>query len=482
MLNTTIRSVLSLWRDQNPMAAAARSARWLWLILLLGLLLRLGYALAQPTLPEYSSAGGGDSAWYLANGWGFFSGQAHGQIRGITFYNSSANTPPLYILYTGIFQTILPDHEAILFIRFLQCLAGTATIYCVFRIASIIARDQRAGLIGAALTALHPAMVIESASIATETLYIFFIACGLWITIEYAVDAPSRGVSYRLSPSAGLALAGLACGLATLTRAVSILFPAGIALHLMLMQRRRLTRGWLRQSGLLLVAYIAMVSTWTLHNGILWNQIIFVSDQFLPALWRGAETEDGAPRQNDALLLDGAEAPIPEGCEIDCKYRHGGDLYMEKISAIVGADPAGYFFIRVNELLYSLVQPHGTTTFGDVSIREAALAWAIDDRSVDGFFAVLRIDGFLPKLITWVFHAGGVAFGLLGICWTRHRWPLTLPLIGFILYTIAVHFFLLALPRYIFPLEFIWLIFAGTAIPVLIDRRQQRPAKASADP
>ena len=480
MLNTTIRHVLSLWRDKDSTAVAARSARWLRLIVLLGLILRLGYALAQPTLPEYTGAGGGDSAWYLANGWGFFSGQEHGRIRGIPFYNSSANTPPLYILYAGIFQTILPEHEAILLIRILQCLAATATIYCVFRLGALIAGDQRAGLIGAVLTALHPALVIEPANIATETLYIFFIACGLWIYTEYSVDAASRRSPGRLSPSAGLALAGLAFGLATLTRAVSLLFPAGIALHLLLLQRRRLTRSWLRQSGLLLLAYIAMLSTWTIHNGILWNRLTFVSDQFLPALWRGAETEDGSPRQNDALLLDGNEAPVADGCEIDCKYRHGSDLYVEKIGGIVGADPTGYFRIRLNELLYALVQPHGTIAFGDVSIREAAHAWIIDDRSVNGLVELLRIGGFLPKLTIWIFHAGGIALGLLGIYWSRHRWPLTLPLIGFILYTITTHLFLLALPRYLFPLECIWLIFASAAIHLLIEGRQQRQAKADA--
>ena len=77
------------------MQAENRHLRWLWFIFIIGLMLRLGYALAQPTVHLFYGGDGGDSAWYLANGWGFFSGQEHGWIRGIGFYLSS--TPPFFL-------------------------------------------------------------------------------------------------------------------------------------------------------------------------------------------------------------------------------------------------------------------------------------------------------------------------------------------------------------------------------------------------
>ena len=149
------------------MRAAGHYSRWLWLILLVGLLLRLGYALDQPTLnaPRYE---GGDSNWYLSVGWGFFSGQEHGKIRGITFYNSVIPTPPLYILFVGIIQQALPAHETIIAIRLIQCLAAAATVYLVFRLATLISGDRRAGILGAAIASIHPALVIEPANIASE--------------------------------------------------------------------------------------------------------------------------------------------------------------------------------------------------------------------------------------------------------------------------------------------------------------------------
>ena len=149
------------------------------------------------------------------------------------------------------------------------------------------------------------------------------------------------------------------------------------------------------------------------------------------------------------------------------------------MAAGFGADPGGYFLRQINELLYSLVQPHGTTSLGDVSIREAARTWLTKDRSFDGLLYVLQIEGFVVKLAFWIFHLGGIALGLLGMLWSRARRPLSLPLIGFVLYTIIAHFFLLALPRYLFPLEIIWLTFGGIAAAELIDRWQARHVKAS---
>ena len=100
--SVTLYQVLSMKRVQN------NSIRWLWLILFIGLLLRLLYATDLPTVLLFRHGGGGDSGWYLANGAGFFSGKEHGYIRGIAFYISNLPTPPFYI----IFARRLPDGYA----------------------------------------------------------------------------------------------------------------------------------------------------------------------------------------------------------------------------------------------------------------------------------------------------------------------------------------------------------------------------------
>ena len=458
------------------MEADARYSRWLWIILLVGLLLRLVYAMDQPTVSAFEDTGGGDSGWFLAVGWGFFSGQEHGWIRRIPFTNAQIPTPPVYIVFAGMFQRFLSDHATVVTIRLLQCLASVATAYLVYRIGAVLA-GQRAGLAGAALATFHPALIFEPANIATETLYLFFLACGLWLYGEYVVDALCRQKVYRLKPGVAVALTAIALSLATLTRAISVLFPLCLALHLLLLRRRRLISNWRGKAVLLLAIYALIVSTWTVYNLALWDRFVLASDQLLATIWRGFERDDGSPQQNDALLLEGVEVYIPEGCEVDCKYQHPAEVYVQKIRDIIDADPAGLVALRVNELAYSLMQPHGTTGLGDVSIRQAAGAWLRENRSLDGLIMLMRIEGFVIKLVMWSFHLSGIALGLLGMILSRKLWRLSLPLIGFVLYTVAAHLFLLALPRYLFALEIVWLIYAGVALVTLHDRWRRRSSR-----
>ncbi len=447
---------------------AARAGRLLALMLLLGFFLRCAYAFSLPTVYEFTR-GGGDGAWYLANGYGFYSGQVHGWVNGIGFYNGRLPSPPLYVMFTGFAQPAFPQHETIIFIRLLQCLAGAATIWLSARLALLLTNDRRAMLLAAGLVALHPALIMEPANIATETLYIFFIALGIWLYTEYFVAARLQGGSARIRPAWALALAGLALGLATLTRAASAFFPLVLALHLFLLGRRPLIPDWRRACLVLLLCYGGMVSTWTLHNLILWDRLVIVSDQLLGTLWRGAADNDGSPQQNDALLLEGVE--LPEGdCEIDCNYQHPPQLFLRRIGEIVGGDPAGFVTLRASELGYAVLQPHGTTELGGTSVWGAARQWLTEERSLAGLLGILRVEGFVSKLLVWLFHDIALVFGALGMWRWRKRWDITLPIAGFALYTIAAHLVLLALPRYIFPIEFALLVFAAAAIVQIYDR------------
>lgn len=451
--------------------------RGVWLLraaLLLGFVLRVAYALEQPTLAEYTGATGGDSSGYLASGAGFFSGMEHGWIRDLPFYNSNLKPAPLYIIFVGIFQVLLPDHEAIIAIRLVQCIASIATAYWACRLATTISGNARAGLIAASLAALHPAFIAEPAQIATETLYIFFLALGLWLYIKYIAGHVNGWRDSRLGDAGALALSAAAFGLATLTRGVAAVFPFVLILHLIWLSRHQVLRNWRRLGLLLLVVYVAVVSSWTVYNLASWNRLIIISDQMMGALWRGAERDDGSPEQNDRLLLEGVDVQIPEGCEVDCKYNHATETYVSKIAAIVSADPRGYLALRAEELVYSILQPHGTTPFGDTSVVGAGRRWLIEDRSFRGFTQLLQIEGFAIKLTFWIFHFVGIGFGLLGMFWSRKRWATAAPLAGFLMYTIAVHFFLLALPRYLFPVELVWVVFAAIALGDLYKRTGRR--------
>lgn len=456
------------------MRAGFRQLTFLWFIMLAGLLLRLSFAASQPTFPSFDGAGGGDTGWYLVNGYGFFSGQEHGWFHNIPFYISSIPTPPLYIIFAGIFQQVLGAQETVLAMRLVQCLASIATVYFAYRLSLLITGARRVATVAAALTAFHPGFIIEPAQIATETLYIFFLACGFWLYLEYVVCAFVRGDTYEISPKRGMALTAMAFALATLTRAVAILFPVVIVLHLLLLRRRRIVADWRRLILILILVYAAIVSSWTIYNAVLWGRFVVVSDQFLAAVWRGAETQDGSPARNDELLLQDKPAIKMDGCQADCKYQHPPELYVERIGAIVEADIAAFVTRRLGELSYALIQPHGTTNMGQVSIREKAGELISRDGSLARLLSIIQIEGFAIKATIWVFHLGAIVMGIAGMWLARERLEITFPLIGFVVYTIVAHFFLLALPRYLFPLEVVWLIFAGIGVVALYDRLRQQ--------
>ena len=200
--------------------------RWLLLILLVGLALRLVFGLAQDPLAPYQ-APSADSHWYLGNAYTLMTGR---NPPGMNNDLSLLATPPLYFVVIGLPQVIFGPATAVIAVRILQAILSTATAYCAYRMARRLTDRGGAGLIAAGALALNPAFVMDSAQILTETLFIFLIAAALWLVVEaIADDAPS----HRRRTTGLLIGAGMCCGLAALTRAVFLGFPLVLALLLL---------------------------------------------------------------------------------------------------------------------------------------------------------------------------------------------------------------------------------------------------------
>ena len=167
----------------------------------------------------------------------------------------------------------------------------------------------------------------------------------------------------------------------------------------------------------------------------------------MPAIWRGAVEGDSSPQANDALL--------------------GDQTYTEQTIEIVRDDPSGFVQRRLQELVYSYLQPHGTIDFSDESLRALALDWVRDGFSTSKFLTLIQSDGFWIKLAMYIVHYGGLILGAIGILLSYRRWRYTSVLVGFIAYTTLIHIVMLALPRYIFPLlPILWIFAAMTVVAV----------------
>lgn len=431
--------------------------RLLAVILCIALGLRLVYALAQEHNPVDMTSGG-DTRWYLENGRNLLENKLVGPLP----------TAPLYLIVVGAWQEVTPTAiTAVILIRLMQVLLGTVTSYLGYRLARTLAGDERAGLVAAAVLAVSPAFVVESAQIVTETLYIFLVMCGIWIYLDYVVPVVEQG----RFPARRLALVGLVLALATLTRAVLLLFPLGLALHLMLL------RGWrmgLKQSIVILAVYGALVSTWTIHNWVKWQRLVIGSDGMASFIYMGSKEEGWqGPDQTDAMLNE----DVPELTPEEATSPNRDEAFLKGASRTIRQDPLGYVARRVKDVVKAYVQPHGTVTFPGESVRDLVYDWITEKRSVRGLYDVITADYFWPKLVIYLFHFTGLLFGAIGMWVYRRRWHVALPLIGFVVYTSLIHLVLMAIPRYIFPVEPFFWVFASAAGLLWWERRASRRPK-----
>jgi 4-amino-4-deoxy-L-arabinose transferase-like glycosyltransferase len=439
----------------------------LLLVLCVALLLRLGYALAQDARAPFTDTGG-DTAWYLETGYDL--------LRGDDF--SHLPPAPMYLIVAGAAQVLLPPADglfvhptadslmalgsriapvaplAMVALRVVQALLATFTCYCAYRLALRVTDDTRAGLIAAAVIAVSPAFIIETSHITTETLFIFFIAAGMTVYVEM-IAAGRR-------TAAGLIGAGVLFALATLTRAVALAFPLGLALHLLLVYGWRV--GFKRAAALLLV-YGLTVSTWTIYNIVRFDRFVIGAEGLAAFLYIGA-TEWSSPAEVDAQLAeDASQAPA-----IDASLEERQTAYVDAAANVIGRDPLGYIGRRVSELAGAYAQPYGTVFFPGESLRELAAGWWREDRSLSGLLALAQGDAFWQKLTVYLFHYAGLALGLVGMWLLRRNWRVTLPLVGYIAYTTLVHLALLALPRYLFPTSIFWWVLAAGALSHFVHR------------
>jgi len=388
---------------------------------LLALILRLLFVWVLDPSPRFE---GGDTNWYMQNGRDLVTtGKTAGPLQ----------TPPLYLLLTGIVQVLVPggpsegrayNDAEMQTMRTLQSVLGAALVASAVMLGRRLF-SARVGVWTGAVLAISPALIVESGNLITETVFLAFIFAGLAI---YAVALDTRRAVHY-------AAAGALLALATLTRAVFLLFPLLLIAHLRLARHR----GWARPALVLLISYAALVSTWTVYNLAVWQRLVIGGDGLLGFVYQGA-TGKASPREVDERL-----GIAPEQDD------RRDEVLRERVREHILDDPAGWAAHRLKELVGAILQPHNTVYFKGESIRDAAADWLRHDRSFAGLRDLTHIESFWPKLSLYVFHYAGLISGVAGMIGARRRWRALLPLYGLIAYFAGIHLVLLALPRYLFP-------------------------------
>ena len=186
---------------------------------------------------------------------------------------------PLYPLLIAAIYALFGEHGMLVLL--VQCLLHVGTCLLVYDLGRRMF-NERTGIIAATVCALHPLMLRYAADLQLEALLTFLFTLTLWLMQRF-LERPSLRTG---------ALAGAAAGLASLTKAVVVLYPALFAAVLVgvaLWPRRRVERTGPPWAGLfaLFLAMGLVIAPWTIRNYRATGHPILISSGLSDAFLRG---------------------------------------------------------------------------------------------------------------------------------------------------------------------------------------------------
>ena len=440
----------------KTMTVNNHAVRWLWLIMALALIIRLIFVLIIDPSPSFA---GGDTDYLLQNGLTLINGTA----------SVSPATGPVYLIFAGIVQIIVGVTHAPLTIRVLNSIMGAALCGFIFVLGKRYL-NERAGLSAALLIAVSPMFVIEAGNVLTESVFLFLLFGGLALYAVLEDSTPSADHAAQRTRVGILAGVGVLLGLASLTRAVALLLPAVLVIHL-IYRYRQVGRKSLRVVGglvvTLLIAYVLTLSTWTIYNLIRWQHFVIGAEGLAANVYIGTTNWCGPQCIDQSAGITG--------------QTDNQSAYVQGAAATISADPIGYLRHRAENLIGALLQPYNTVYYPGASIKTIVADWWGHGHMLSGLGRVFASDAFWPKLALYIFHYGALIFGVIGILIGLRRALPNFPLYGTAAYFLAIHTVLTAIPRYVFVIEPLWYVFAAYALISIADVlfHERRPAQLS---
>ena len=236
---------------------------WLGVIAVGALALRIAYVL----ITKNPRAVGGDSFYYhyganlLVDGRGF-----PDPIQLLQFHNETpgAAHPPGYILALAIPSLFRLD--TFLEHQIWSCIIGAGTVFLVGITGREIAGD-RVGLFAAGIAAVYPNVWFYDSVVMSETLILFTTTLAVLVAYRFA-----RRPSFRLAVGLGIAV-----GVASLTRAESILLVPLLIVPLALWLRHCDLRRRLKLLAVATGATILTIAPWVGYNLLRFEHPVFLS-------------------------------------------------------------------------------------------------------------------------------------------------------------------------------------------------------------
>lgn len=424
-----VDALQSMQRSSLFLAVAAASGvsleRWLWAVIALALVLRLGAALylgdRVEVLPGiYDQVSYHTLAMRVLDGYGFtFPSDWWPMTRA---GEPTAHCSFLYVFYLVGVYALVGVHP--LAARLLQAaVAGVLAPYLAWRLGRRVA-DERVGLAAAVIMAVYSYFIYYSAALMTET---FFILAVLW-----ALD---RTMALAERPALRTALQlGVALGLATLLRQLILAFVPCLLLWLIWRWRSRVRWGMLIMPLLMMALLIA---PWTVRNYRVFGRFVLLNTNAGFAFFWANHPIYGS----DFPGLLPPDGPTYKDL-IPQELRHLDEAAMERalMQRAIGFildDPGRYLLLSLSK------------------VREYFKFWPSPESGVMSNVArVLSFGLFLPSMLAGLVRAA------------REWWRWSLLYLFVVVYTV-IHLLSWTLVRYRLPVDAVLIVFAGLALQAL---------------
>jgi arylsulfatase A-like enzyme/4-amino-4-deoxy-L-arabinose transferase-like glycosyltransferase len=364
--------------------------------------------------------------------------------------------------YTAFVASVLAlSGRSLTAVRFAQVLLSTLTIALVYQLA--LAWFDRRSAIGAAwLAALQPELIAFSHLFWSETLYVFLLVAGV-LLLSRASTPPGRGAA---------ALAGLALGLAALTRSALVLFLPVLVAWLAFVYRPS-WRSALARGALALAVAFAVIAPWTLRNHAVLGGFVLIDSNGPYNLWRG--NAEPAFTQRDDPSLPHYAWPFASIPMVPVGDASAYQLVADYARDVGRSDPGD------NELMaYASRRAWGAIVDDPARFVARARLKLIDLWNPTSFLVrhlELGAYGPLPEAVkdalrwlAFTSYAALIALAGYGL-WLAWRSPRVWLIVALTAFTSAVCVFAFGLTRFRVPLLPFFCVLGGRALAALHPRR-----------
>ncbi len=343
-----------------------------------------------------------------------------------------AHAYPLYPMLCAVSHMLTGENYFIL--ELLHVGVSAITCYLIYLIARRIF-DERVALVSAALTALHPGLIVYSTKIHELTFVVFLVSLIFW----QMVSSDPRRIRNAL-------IFGALMGLATLTRPTLIAFLPAYLVWL-----SSSLRGWHDVSRRFLAASLIMVIVilpWTVRNFLIFKRPIFITTNSAELFWRG----NNPNASGTALTADGRGI-------IDT----AGEEFVKKVYSMSEIEQYDFFnseaikFIRSNPRLFAALYIKKFFYFWWFSPQTGMLypgAWT----------AIYKI----YYSVILLFFIAGLSLSIVRL--SRPQKAYLLPLVLFLFLIPALHSLYYVEVRHRWAIEPFMMIFCAYTIDQLINR------------